>query len=361
MNNNPLRALDALGQHVWLDNLSRTLLQEGELDRYIEQDGVSGVTSNPAIFYNALSKSPYYRDELAQLKESEPSVEARYERLVIADIQSACDRLRAAFDKSSGNAGYVSLEVSPHLDHDEAGTLLAARRLHAAVGRVNLLVKIPATAEGIRAFEQLTSEGINVNVTLMFSLAHAEAVAQAYIRGAQRWVAQGGAPTALKSVASIFMSRVDTLVDKKLDAIGTPEALALRGKSAVALGKLAYQHYLELFHGESFAALAAVGVRPQYQLWASTGTKNAAYSDVLYVEPLIGPETVNTLPDATLVAFRDHGKVAATLTDGVAEAVAQRAALAASGIDLDDVGEQLQIEGLTLFTQAYDKLLDIVS
>jgi len=361
MNNNPLISLEQLGQQVWLDNLSRTLLREGTLDKLIEQDGVSGVTSNPAIFFNALSKSPYYQEELAQLKTTDLSAETRYERLVIADIQAACDKLAGVFRNSNGDAGYVSLEVSPHLKHDEDGTVAAARRLKAEVSRDNLLVKVPATPAGIRAIERLIAEGINVNVTLMFSLAHETAVANAYIRGARQWVANGGNPRSLKSVASIFMSRVDTLVDQKLEAIGSSEALALRGSAAVALGKLAYQQYWNRFHGAEFADLAAHGVRPQYPLWASTGTKNAAYSDVLYVEPLIAAETVNTLPDATLAAFRDHGHTStATASMDVAAAEAHRLALLAQGIDLDVIGEQLQVEGLELFVQAYDKLLGMM-
>ncbi len=360
MPSNALRDTEKLGQFLWLDNLSRTLLREGELDKLIAEDGISGLTSNPAIFYNALSKSPYYQEELAQLKTTDLSAEARYEKLIIADIQEACDKLRAVFDATKGDGGYVSLEVSPHLANDEEGTVQAARRLKAEVNRVNLLVKVPATPAGVRAFERLIAEGVNVNVTLMFSLRHADAVAKAYVNGARRWVANGGDPHVLKSVASIFMSRVDTLVDQKLTSIGTADALALRGHAAVVLGKLAYQNYLARFHGAEFTDLAAQGVRPQYPLWASTGTKNSAYSDVLYVEQLIGAETVNTLPDATLAAFRDHGHAADTVTEGVGEAKAQHAQLAALGIDLDEVGEQLQAEGLLLFVQAFDKLLVIV-
>jgi len=222
------------------------------------------------------------------------------------------------------------------------------------------LIKVPATPAGVRAFERLIAEGININVTLMFSLRHEEAVAKAYIHGAKRWVDSGGDPHQLKSVASIFLSRVDTLVDKRLTAIGTPEALALRGKAAVALGKLAYQRYLSRFHGESFATLAKSGIRPQQLLWASTSTKNPDYSDLLYVEPLIGPETVNTLPDVTLTALRDHGHVADTLESGVEDAQRHVAALAALGIDLDEVGEVLQVEGVKQFSEAYDKLINYV-
>lgn len=357
---NPLHAIKQQGQHIWLDNLSRTLLREGELQRLIAEDGVDGVTSNPSIFHKAVSDSPYYKDELARLKAGDLSAEARYEALVIPDIRDACDLLLPVFKKTAGDAGYVSLEVSPHLSADEEGSVAAARRLKTLVGRDNLLIKLPSTPAGIRAFERLTAEGINVNVTLMFSVAHENAVAHAYIRGARKWVENGGDPKRLKSVASIFLSRVDTLVDKKLDTLGSPQALALRGKSAVAMARLAYRQYQELFHGADFAGLARAGVRTQYPLWASTGTKNPAYSDVLYIEPLIGPETVNTIPDATLSAFRDHGRVARTVDAGVEEARQQSAALAALGIDLDEAGEQLQNDGIKLFTESFDKLLALV-
>ncbi|MBZ0094714.1 MAG: transaldolase [Sulfuricella sp.] len=356
---NPLLTIEKLGQQIWLDNLSRTLLREGTLQRLVDEDGVSGVTSNPSIFHKALVESPYYQDELAVLKASSLSAEQRYETLVIADIRVACDILHPVFERSVGDAGYVSLEVSPSLAHDGEGTVNAARRLKEAVGRDNLLIKVPATPVGIRAFERLIAEGININVTLMFSLAHEEAVAQAYLRGAKRWVESGGDPKRLKSVASIFLSRVDTLVDQRLEAIGG-EALNLRGKSAVAVAKQCYRRYLELFHGPAFSALAAAGVRPQTPLWASTGTKNPAFSDVMYLEPLIGPETVNTAPDATLFAFRDHGKAAPTLDLAMAEADAQVRALAALKIDLDTVGEALQQDGVKLFATAFDKLLALM-
>jgi transaldolase len=357
---NPLLEIRRLGQHVWLDNLSRTLLREGALLHLVEEDGVDGITSNPAIFHKAISESPHYREDLARLKAGGLSAEARYEALVLPDICAACDLLFPVYKAMTGDAGYVSLEVSPHLAFDEAGSLRAARRLSAAVGRDNLLVKIPATPPGIRAFEELIGAGINVNVTLMFSVAHEDAVARAYIRGARTWLEKGGDPRKLKSVASIFLSRVDTLVDRRLEEIGSAQALALRGRSAVAMAKLAYRRYLDLFHGADFADLESAGVRPQYPLWASTGTKNPAYSDVLYVEPLIGPETVNTMPDKTLAAFRDHGKAAATLDldeDGARQVCAD---LAAMGIDLDKAGEQLQAEGVQLFKDAYDKLLTLM-
>lgn len=353
MNHNPLLELKALGQHVWLDNLSRTLLREGALKRLIKEDGIDGVTSNPAIFQKAIDGSPYYREDVERLRGSNLDADARYESLVIPDIQAACNVLWPTYVSSAGMTGYVSLEVSPALAHDMAGTMAAAQRLWQAVDRDNLLIKVPATPAGVSAFEQLTATGIRVNVTLIFSLTQYEAVAQAYLRGALRWLDGGGNAKQLRSVASLFLSRVDTLVDQRLDAIGT--AHALKGRSGVALAKRCYHRYLEIFHGPSFATLEEAGVRAQTPLWASTGSKNPAYSDVLYVESLIGPETINTLPDATLTAFREHGRAAATLMSGMDAAQAHIEALAALGIDFNEVGETLQTEGLRLFAAAYVK------
>lgn len=358
MNDNPLLAVKALGQHVWLDNLSRTLLQEGALQRLVTEDGIDGVTSNPAIFHKAIVGSPYYREDLERLRGSNLDAEARYEALVIPDIQAACEVLLPAYVSSAGETGYVSLEVSPDLAHDREGTVAAALRLRQAVGRDNLLIKVPATSAGVQAFEQLTAAGIRVNVTLIFSQAQYQAVAQAYLQGALRWMDGGGNAKQLRSVASVFLSRVDTLVDLRLEAIGT--AHSLKGKSGVALAKRCYQSYLEIFHGPAFAPLAQAGVLAQTPLWASTGSKNPAYRDVLYVESLIGPETINTLPDATLAAFRDHGRVAATLMTSMDEAQAHIEALAAVGVGLIEVGETLQVEGVRLFAEAYKKLLAAV-
>ncbi len=355
MNNNPLLALKALGQHVWLDNLSRPLLQEGALKRMMSEDGIDGVTSNPAIFQKAIAGSPYYRESVERLRGSHLDADARYESLVIPDIQTACNVLWPAYVSSAGETGYASLEVSPALAYDLAGTEAAAQRLRRVVDRDNLLVKVPATPSGVRAFERLTAAGIRVNVTLIYSPAQYEAVAQAYLRGALRWLNGGGSAKQLRSVASVFLSSIDTLVDQRLDAIGTEQAQALRGGSGVALAKRCYQRYREIFHGPAFAKHRDSGVRPQTLLWASTGSKNPAYSDVLYVESLIGPETINTLPDATLAAFREHGRAAATLMTGMDEAQAHIEALAALGINLNDIGETLQSEGVRLFAEAYEK------
>lgn len=357
---NPLLEVHQHGQQIWLDNLSRTLLNDGHLARFIADDGVAGVTTNPAIFHKAIADGRYYEDDLAALKREPLDAEARYEALVIPDVQRACALLAPVHAESGGSAGYVSLEVSPALAHDADATVAAGLRLKAAVGRPNLLIKVPATAAGLVAIERLVGAGVSVNVTLMFSLAHVDAVAAAYVRGLERLRAIGGEPAAVMSVASLFLSRVDTLVDKQLDQLGG-EALALRGRSAVATAKLAYQRYLERFHGPGFDALRAAGARQQYLLWASTGTKNPAYSDLLYVEPLIGAETVNTLPDATLAALRDHGRVDDTLGRDLDAARAQYAALAALGVDMDAVGERLQQEGLAQFEQAFAALLELTA
>jgi transaldolase len=242
-----------------------------------------------------------------------------------------------------------------------AKTVVEAGRLSSRVDRDNLLIKVPGTPKGLEAFEQLTAEGLRVNVTLLFSLRQTVRTFEAYIRGARRWVEKGGNPTRLKAVASLFLSRVDTLVDKKLESIDTPEALALRGKTAVSMAKLAYQRYRDFFHGAGFEPLRAAGIRPQYLLWASSGTKNPAYYDLMYVEPLIGPETINTLPDKTLAALLDHGKIDPTLDFGEPEAEAHMLALESLGIDMDEVGEALQMEGLKLFAESYDRLIEAVS
>ncbi|MBI4205688.1 MAG: transaldolase [Betaproteobacteria bacterium] len=358
---NPLLQLHALGQRVWLDNLSRTLLREGGLKRLIDEDGLAGVTSNPTIFHKAMSASPYYRDDLASLRrDANLSPEERYERLAIPDIQAACDLMRPLYDRTRGEDGYVSLEVSPALANDVARTVAAAKRLRATVGRDNVLIKVPATPAGIRAIEELVGEGLSINVTLMFSLEHVREIAQAYIRGLTHWIEGGGDARRVKSVASLFLSRIDTLVDKKLETIGG-ETSALRGRAGVALAKLAYREYQKTFGGAQFAKLAARGARPQHMLWASTGTKNPAYSDVLYVEPLIGPETINTLPDATLASFRDHGRVGLTLEQDVDTAQRHFETLAHLGIDMRQVGETLQVEGVKLFTQSFDELLALMA
>jgi transaldolase len=354
---NPAQQVAALGQSLWLDNLSRDLLRSGALKRMIDEDGVSGVTSNPTIFHKALTTSPHYAADLARLRAEEPDPERRYEALILADVRDACDLLRPLFERSAGDDGYVSLEVAPRWAYDTTRTVQEAHRLWSLVNRKNLLVKVPGTPEGVAAFEALTQLGINVNVTLLFSVSQVQAVFDAYIRGLSLCEASGSDLHRHKAVASLFLSRVDTMVDSQLADIGHREALSLRGKAAVAIAKAARRAYRRTFEGEAFADLARRGARAQYLLWASTGAKNPDYHDLLYVEPLIGAETVNTMPDKTLAALREHGHAALCLEEGVAEAEAQLADLERLGVDMEAVGNALQRAGVDLFEASYQKVL----
>lgn len=353
---NPLKELGAAGQSVWLDFIRRSLLRSGELKRMVEQDGIRGVTSNPTIFEKAIAGSTDYDDALREMlaQDGDIAVGRLYETLAIEDIQMAADVLRPVYDETGGEDGYVSLEVSPHLARDTQATIREAKRLRAAVDRPNVMIKVPATPEGIPAIEELIAEGVNVNVTLMFSMSHYEAVARAYLRGLERLAN----PAQVASVASFFVSRVDTMVDKALESLGTPQALSLLGKIAVANSKMVYQRFLQIFHGEGFAALRRRGARVQRPLWASTSTKNPKYSDVLYVENLIGRETVNTLPPETLAAFKDHGKVIAdSVRDQLDEAAAALGRLKAVGIDLEVITEKLQQDGVAAFAASFDQMM----
>ena len=352
-----LTALLAQGQSPWLDYIRRSILTSGELRRMVEKDGITGVTINPTIFEKAIAGSHDYDDSIRELLAREPGLGPAelYERLAIDDVRGAADVLRPVYDRSDGTDGFVSLEVAPALAHDTPGTIAEARRLWAEVGRPNLLIKVPGTAEGVPAIEQLLSEGINVNVTLLFSLAQYEAVAQAYLRGAARVTE----PRRLASVASVFVSRIDTAVDRVLAASSAPDAAALQGTVALANCRVIYARYRDLFHGASFAALAAKGVRPQRVLWASTSTKNPRYRDTLYVEELVGPETVDTIPPATLAAFEDHGQVRGnTVGQGLPEARASLERAKAAGVDLGAITASLQTEGLSLFADSYAQLLE---
>ena len=353
---NTLLELKAHGQSIWLDYIRRNLIASGELKRLVQEDGLSGLTSNPTIFDKAIAGSSDYDEQLQQLLAADPNMSptALFDAIEIADIQAAADVLSPVYDRTEGADGFVSIEVSPGLAHDTAGSIAEARRLWQAVNRLNLLIKIPATPEGIPAILTLIAEGINVNITLMFSLAHYEVVANAYIGGLER----NFQPHRVASVASFFVSRVDTAVDKELDKIGTPEALALRGTIAIANSKLVYQHFREIFSSDRWKALAKRGARLQRVLWASTGTKNPAYSDLLYVDSLIGPDTVNTLPPATLQAFRDHGTVRETVTEGVEQARAAIERLDKLGVDLNVITEKLQDEGVRAFSESMEKLLE---
>jgi transaldolase/transaldolase/glucose-6-phosphate isomerase len=342
-------------QAVWLDFIERDLLTGGGLARLVVDDGVRGVTSNPSIFQKAIESGRAYDPAVAALLTADPTMStvSLYEALAIDDIQGAADILRSVWDSSDGSDGFVSLEVSPHLARDTEGTVTEAKRLWAAVDRPNLMIKVPATLEGIPAIEGLIASGINVNATLMFSLADYEAVATAYLRGLEKCAD----PEAVASVASFFVSRVDTKVDAQLEEIGSPEALALRGRAAIANAKIAYRRFRELFGPEAFAPLAARGARVQRPLWASTSTKNPAYRDVVYVEELIGADTVNTLPVVTLEGFRDHGEPRASLLEDVEGADRVFSELAALGVDLDAITTELQIEGVAAFAEAFDQLL----
>ena len=348
-----LKELSAAGQSVWLDFIRRDIVVNGDLAALID-DGVTGVTSNPSIFEQAIARSDLYDAAIAATHGSPLAV---FENLAVDDVRGAADALRGVYDATDGADGYVSLEVSPALADDADGTILDAERLWSRVDRPNLMIKVPATDAGIVAVEELIARGVNVNATLMFSLADYDAVANAYVRGVERTAV----PERVASVASFFVSRVDSKVDAALEAIGTEAALALRGKAAVANAKLAYQRYLDVFEGPSFARGRERGARPQRALWASTSTKNPAYSDVLYVDALVGPNTVNTIPPATIDAFRDHGTVdPAALTTGVEAAEAHFAALAGIGVDMAAVTDELQIEGVAAFARAFDGLLEAI-
>ena len=353
---NPLRQLQAQGQAVWLDYIRRDILLDGSLRRMVEDDGVTGVTSNPAIFQKAIGESELYDSAIQDYLTGEPegSVEDLYEALVVEDIRLAADILTSVFESTSGRDGFVSLEVSPHLARDAEGTLAEARHLWQRVGRPNLMIKVPATGECVPAIEGLLAEGINVNVTLMFSMAHYEAVAGAYLRGLERCES----PDRTASVASFFVSRVDTKVDEILENLGSEAAAQLMGKIAIANSKLTYARYQDVFEGAVFEAMRSRGAVPQRVLWASTSAKNPAYRDVVYVEELVGPNTVNTIPPETLEAFRDHGKVGPTLLEDWSGARRELDELASLGVDLAIATEELQQEGLEKFAMPFDSLLD---
>jgi transaldolase/glucose-6-phosphate isomerase len=353
---NPLQLLAAHGQSVWLDYIRRDLIESGELARLVREDGLRGITSNPSIFEKAIAGSRDYDRLLeAVLRETRDPV-AVYERLAVRDIQDAADALRGVHEATGGRDGFVSLEVSPHLAHDTAGTVAEARQLWRAVMRPNAMIKVPGTPAGVPAFGQLIGEGINVNVTLLFSRDAYRRVAEAYIAAIEGRAAHHRDFGRIASVASFFVSRIDTAVDRLLGEMGA-RGKGLLGKAAIANARLAYQTYLELFGTPRWKALAAKGAQPQRVLWASTSTKNPAYRDVLYVEELVGADTVNTLPPATLEAFRDHGRARPSLTEDVAGARASMAELAALGISMEGLTAKLLDEGVQLFADSYDQLL----
>jgi transaldolase len=365
---NPLIGLQKFGQSIWLDYIRRDLLTGGGLKRLIEEDGLRGMTSNPAIFEKAIADSTLYDDVLKSLQSrSDLDATGRYEILAIRDIQDAAGILRPVYESTQQRDGYVSLEVSPYLARDTPGTLNEARRLWKAVGRPNLMIKVPGTQEGIPAFQQLIGEGINVNVTLLFSQAVYQQVADAYVTGVEQFAARGDVRK-LASVASFFISRIDVAVDAAIaarlktskDPREQEQLKSVEGKIAVANGKLAYARYQKTFGSDRWKKLAAKGAQTQRVLWASTSTKNPAYRDVLYVEELIGPDTVNTLPPATLEAFRDHGLPRQSLTEDIPGAEQTMKTLANVGISIDEVTGKLTEDGVRLFAEAFDKLLKAV-
>jgi transaldolase len=349
-----LHQLSELGQSVWIDYLSRRLIHEGELERLMREDAVVGVTSNPTIFQKAISEGDAYDEQLREVLAQEDDAKEVFLKLAVKDVQDACDLLRPVFD--GGQDGYVSIEVDPNLAYETDATIAEAQRLHELVDRPNCFVKIPATEPGLAAIEEMIARGRNINVTLIFSLQRYAEVVEAYLRGLERLVEAGGDPASVASVASFFVSRVDTEADRRLDEAGVPDDL--KGKLAVANAKLAYQRYKELFSGERWEALRAKGARTQRCLWASTSTKNPAYRDVLYVEELIGAETVNTMPEETIFAFQDHGEVAATLERDLDEAKRVFERLAEAGVDYDDVVAVLEQEGVQKFSDSFAELMD---
>jgi transaldolase len=349
-----LHELSERGVSVWIDTLSREMLETGELARLVREDAVVGVTSNPTIFQKALSTGDWYDEQLREVAERVDDTKEVFIALATEDVREACDLLRPVWDSTGGLDGYVSIEVDPELAYDREATTEEALRLHELVDRRNAFVKIPGTVPGLASIEDCIAAGKSINVTLIFSLDRHAEVIEAYLRGLERLVEAGGDPTSVASVASFFVSRVDTEADRRLEEAGRTD---LQGKLAVANAKLAYQQYLEAFASERWARLAEKGARPQRCLWASTSTKNPAYRDVLYVEELIGPQTVNTMPLETVAAFQDHGEVRGdTLVEGVDDARALFDEIAAAGIDYDDVVETLETEGVEKFADSLRSL-----
>jgi transaldolase len=356
----PFKQLGHYGQSIWLDHISRQIIYSGRLKRMVEEDGLTGVTTNPTLFEKAIDGSHDYDDAFERLLAADTHIDAQtlYERLSIEDVQMAADVLRPVYDHTKGRDGFVSIEVSPYLAHDTQATIVEVQRLWNEVSRPNLMVKIPATEAGIPAIDALLASGINVNITLIFSRRQYEAVMRAFLSG----IENAPDPTRTVSVASVFVSRIDTIVDSLLEQAGSPEALGLRGKIGIANAKLIYREFKSVFYSTRFAGLRLRRVPVQRVLWGSTGAKNPAYSDVLYVEELIGPDTINTVPPATLNAFRDHGYVRGpTLEEEVTEAEAALNLLSKMGIDLNAVAGSLQADGVMAFAASMDKLLATIN
>ena len=356
----PIEKLHSLGQSIWYDNIERRLLRNGELAALINRGEIRGVTSNPSIFQKAIENSSDYDESLLRLAKAGANKAQIYETLAVEDIQAACDLFRPLYNETNGGDGYVSLEVSPYLAKDTNGTAIEAARLWALVDRPNLMIKIPATKEGLPAITRSIAAGINVNVTLIFAIPRYEEVMEAYLAGLEQRLAAGLAIEKIASVASFFVSRIDSNVDKRLSAIGSPGALALQGKIAIANAKLAYAAHKQVFSGQRWEKIQAASGRLQRPLWASTSTKNPAYPDTMYVDELIGPNTVNTVPPATLTDFMDHGTVALTLEAGLVAAQAAMDELAALGISMAEVTQELEEQGVKAFADSFTSLLDSV-
>ncbi len=352
---NHLHEIEAEGQAVWLDNISRALLEDGELERLVREDGISGVTSNPTIFEKAIGDSDRYDEGLAEHAEKGLNARDTFFELGFRDIREGCDVLRGVFDATEGKDGYVSFELPPELADDAQGSVEQAKVIKERIDRPNVLIKVPGTEAGVQAFEQLTADGVNVNVTLLFDVKRYEEIAEAYVRGLERRVEGGDSIDRASSVASFFVSRVDGKVDAKLSELGRDD---LRGKAAVANARIAYESFERIFSGERWEKLAAAGAAVQRPLWASTSTKDPDYPDTLYVDELIGPDTVNTMPDATIEAARDHATAARTIDRGYAEAHAHMDELREVGVDVDDiVARQLVEEGVASFAKSFDSML----
>jgi transaldolase len=355
---NRLREIEALGQSIWLDNLTRDLLNSGELRRLIEEDGLSGVTSNPTIFGKGMGESDAYDLSFREVASETSDLQEVFEKLALRDVRDGADLLRPTFERTEGQDGFVSFELSAALANDAEGSIEQAVRLHDAIDRPNAYIKVPGTEAGVRAFEELTARGININVTLLFAVERYREIAEAYIRGLERRVEAGESIDRASSVASFFVSRVDTKVDAELERLGRED---LRGKAAVANAKIAYAAFREIFSGERWERLEAAGANLQRPLWASTSTKNPDYPDTLYVDELIGPDTVNTMPDATIAAARDHATVARTVDHDVEGAQRVMREIEEAGVDVDDiVMNQLVVEGVKAFGDSYDSLLGVL-
>ncbi|MDP2337402.1 MAG: transaldolase, partial [Bacteroidota bacterium] len=364
---NPLKKLESLGQSIWLDYIRRDLIVNGELQHLIDEDGLRGMTSNPAIFEKAIAESNIYDPEIRKLALLNKDINTIYETLSQQDVRSAADVFGPLYEKTAGEDGYVSLEVNPHLAHDTNGTIEEGRRLWSALNKPNVLIKVPATTEGLVAIRQLISEGINVNVTLLFGLPRYRAVAEAYVEGLESRVAQGKPMNQIASVASFFLSRIDTLVDPLLEKIMESEdkkkemAKEALGEVAISSAKTAYQIYKEIFSSSRFKKLEDKGAHVQRLLWASTSNKNPNYSDVKYIEALIGANTVNTVPPQTIDAYRDHGNPKLSIELDILKAKRVLASLPELGIDLDKVTQQLEDEGVSKFNEPFDKLMDALA